>query len=123
MAPLVIAAQPHQTEANPSIVSQAITPTATRLTMPKITTRRRVDRSSRWLIDHHGQWYEDGQNDEGDQEVRPEGDPLDVVRHMPLQSEPDERLDDLMGAEKQRQRGQCDMAVTLLGIVNRSHAD
>ena len=46
MAALEIAAQPHQTEAKPSIVSQAMTATAARLTMPNVTTRRLLDKSS-----------------------------------------------------------------------------
>jgi hypothetical protein len=40
MAALETAAQPHQTEANPEMVSWAMMMTATRLTTPKITTLR-----------------------------------------------------------------------------------
>jgi len=46
MAALETAAHAHQTEANPEIVSQAITITATRLTAPKITTLRYPEISS-----------------------------------------------------------------------------
>ena len=46
MAALEMAAHAHQIEANPAIVSQAMTMTATRLTAPKITTLRYPEISS-----------------------------------------------------------------------------
>ena len=46
MAALEMAAHAHQIEANPEIVSHAMTMTATRLTAPKITTLRYPEISS-----------------------------------------------------------------------------
>ena len=42
---------------------------------------------------------------------------------MTLQSQPDERLNDLVGAQQQRQRSQPDVSMPSLGIVDRTDAD
>jgi hypothetical protein len=42
---------------------------------------------------------------------------------MTLQSQPDERLDDLVCTEQQGQRGQRDLTMASLGIANRIDAD
>ena len=51
------------------------------------------------------------EGDEGDQKICPKGNSLDLVRQVTLQSQPDESLDHLVGAENQRQRGQRDVMV------------
>jgi len=42
---------------------------------------------------------------------------------MTLQSQPDERLDDLVGAQQQRQRSQREVFMLSLGITDRTDAD
>jgi len=42
---------------------------------------------------------------------------------MTLQSQPDERLDDLVGAQQQRQRSQREVSMAPLGITDRTDAD
>ena len=57
-----------------------------------------------------GERNEDREDDEGDQQVDPQRDSADRLRHVAFDAPPDERFDQLMDAEQHRQRGQQEVA-------------
>src|SRR4029077_10043903 len=66
---------------------------------------------------------EDGQQHERDEEIDPERNPLDRVRHVTLESPPDERLDQLMHAEHDRESGKEKVIVTSAEMPKGVDAD
>ena len=51
-----------------------------------------------------GERNEDREDDKGDQQVGPQRDSADRLRHVAVDAPPDERFDQLMDAEQHRQR-------------------
>jgi AcrR family transcriptional regulator len=69
-----------------------------------------------------GQGDEYRQHDEGDQQVGPERDLADPARHMTLKPQPDEGLDELVGAEQHGYPRHCDELAALSDMTNRIDA-
>src|SRR6266851_1054976 len=70
-----------------------------------------------------GQRDEHRQHNKRDQQVRPERDVADLTRHMALEPQPDERLDELVGAEQQGDRRQREELAALVDVADRVDAD
>jgi len=69
-----------------------------------------------------GQGDEHGQHDEGDQQVSPQRDIADPARHMTLEPQPDEGLDELVGAEQDRYPRHRDELAALPDMTDRIDA-
>ena len=69
-----------------------------------------------------GQGDEYGQHDEGHQQVGPQRDMADPARHMALEPQPDERLDEL-GTEQHGDSGQRDELAAVADMTDGLDAD
>jgi hypothetical protein len=70
-----------------------------------------------------GERNDDREDDEGDQQVDPQCDAADRPRQVAVDAPPDERLDQLMDAEQQRQRRQQDVTSTAPSMAVGVDAD
>lgn len=71
----------------------------------------------------HGEGHEHREHDEGDQEIDPERNSTDVVRHVALDSPPHERLVELMCAEEKRQGREQEVIVATAQVAVRIDTD
>ena len=72
----------------------------------------------KWFVPHDRDGHEDRQDDERDQQVCPDGGSLKFMGHVPLEPQPDERLDDLMHAQQQRQCCKRDVPLATVRVAN-----
>ena len=70
----------------------------------------------------HREWHERRQCRQREQEIDPDADALDRLRDVALETEPDERLVDLMQPEQQRERRQHDL-FRFANVAERVRAD
>ena len=70
-----------------------------------------------------GEGNEHGQRDERDQQVGPERGMADPARHISLEPQPDERFDELVSAEQQRDPRQREQFAALVDVADSIDAD
>ena len=70
-----------------------------------------------------GEGDEYGQHDKGDQQVSPQRDVADAARHMALEPQPHQRLDELVGTEQHGDPRQGDELPALADMADGDNAD